>query len=483
MSRVGSVDDRGRGGHRRARKRQVAIRQAFEEFLLVPTCLIAGFLLLAAVTFTIDRSDAAWLKPVRELLQTHVFADPERTGQILGTIAEGMITITSITVSLLLIALQQSASALTHQVYDQFLRNWQNQLYFGFFVGVSLYALITLASVGPLNPVIGASVALLSTVLALYLLLVLFYTTVNQMRPVVIIEAIHAYALAAREVQRTLLGQTRRSSRLETTLSVPVDAVAHGFVTRIDLEPIKAAAIAASAEVEVVLRIRVGDYVVFGQVLADVKARTEDDAHAVGSVLEEAIHREVKRDIALDPMDGIEELETIGWTSISSAQSDPDAGILTIYSLRDILARWLDAPAPTSDETIAPIVYADDVVPRLLSSFESLAVSASESMQHQSYAEILRTFELLYDRLPPPLQSRVEDVVLRTLSGLGDHVLTSELETVLTGLIATFDKAGRTKTARALLAAREALAGSIGKLGGRSTRADGDASVPTRSTR
>ena len=388
-----------------------------------------------------------------------------------GRSPQGSITITSITVSLLLIALQQSASALTHQVYDQFLRNVQNQIYFGFFVGLSLYALVTLASVGPLNPVIGASVALVSTVLALYLLLVLFYTTVDQMRPVVIIEAIHHHTLAAREVQLGLVRRTRRSSRFEGAVNIPVRAVAHGFVTRIDVEPIEAATQRAGAEVEVVLRISVGDYVVFGQVLADVKAHARDDANLVAKVLEEAVHRERKRDIASDPLDGIEELETIGWTSISTAQSDPDAGILTIYSLRDILARWSSVPQETAHGNPAPVVYEDNVMPRLLNAFESLAVSASESMQHQSYAEVLRTFELLFDGLPSELQSRVEDVILRSLSGLGDHVLTAELETALTALIARLESDRRHETAQAVFAAKDRLAASIGKLGGRSTRA------------
>ncbi|MEO6030624.1 MAG: DUF2254 family protein, partial [Burkholderiaceae bacterium] len=169
----------------RARKWGYALHQAYAEFLLIPTLVITGFLLLAALTFGLDHSDAAGLLPLRALLQAYVFADAAGTGDVLATISAGIITITSITVSLLLIALQQSAGSLTHQVYDQFLRTWHNQVYFGVFVGLPVFALVTLASVGPLNPVFGGTIALLSTILALCLLLVLFYTTVNQMRPVV----------------------------------------------------------------------------------------------------------------------------------------------------------------------------------------------------------------------------------------------------------------------------------------------------------
>ncbi|MGH8480188.1 MAG: hypothetical protein ACREXK_11580, partial [Gammaproteobacteria bacterium] len=75
--------------------------------------------------------------------------------------------------------------------------------------------------------------------------------------------------------------------------------------------------------------------------------------------------------------------------------------------------------------------------------------------------------------LPPDLQLRVEDVIRRTLSALGDHVLTNELESALTGLISTLEQAGRRQTAAAVLAAKDQLARSLGKLGGRSNRLAG----------
>jgi uncharacterized membrane protein len=458
----------------RGAKQWDALRQAFAEFLRVPALIIVGFLLLAAATFALDRSQAAWLAPLRTLLQAYVFADAAGTSNLLTTIAGGIVTITSITISLLLIALQQSAGALTHQVYDQFLRIWHNQVYFGVFVGLPIYVLVTLASAGPLNPVFGATIALLATILALCLLLMLFYTTVNQMRPVVIIEAIHRHVLLARQVQLGLLRATRHAPELRAAVSLAVDARAHGFVTRIDVGAIQAAAAKAGAEVEVILRFTLGEYIVFGQRLADVSAQTEADARALAEVLEDAIHRADKRDFGADPLDGIEELETIGWTSISTAASDPDAGVLTIYGLRDILARWSEPPGDDAqaapEHGVAPIVYVDNVPARLLNAFESLAVSASESMQHQSLAAVLRTFELLFERLPPAWQARVEDIVLRSLSCMGEHVLTLELETALTDLVARFEAAGRPATAAAVVAARDRLAGSVGKLGNRSSR-------------
>jgi len=178
------------------------VRRALAEFLLVPTCIIIGFLLLAVGSYYFDFTELGRLQPIHRFLRSHVFADAAATGSLLGAISSGIITMTSITISLLLLAVQQSAGSMTSQVFDQFLRRLPNQIYFGFFIGLALYSLITLATVNdPFNPVFGGTVALLGTVIALYLLLLLLYTTINQMRPGEIIETIHDHILLARERQ------------------------------------------------------------------------------------------------------------------------------------------------------------------------------------------------------------------------------------------------------------------------------------------
>lgn len=174
------------------------IRRAFAEFLTIPTSMILGFLLLAAGSHALDRTEIAWLEPIRQVLKAYVFANAKATSDLLSTIAGGLITITSITFSLLLLAVQQSAASMTSEVFDQFLRRRHNQAYFGFFVGLALYTLVVLATVGdPFNPIYGATLAILLTVIALYLLILLLYTTINQIRPVEIIETIHDHTLAA----------------------------------------------------------------------------------------------------------------------------------------------------------------------------------------------------------------------------------------------------------------------------------------------
>ena len=97
---------------------------------------------------------------------------------------------------------------------DQFLRRRANQAIFGVFVGVSLYLLVVLSTVGrDFNPVFSATVGLALSVGALYLLVVLIYTAVDQMRPSEIVEQIHDQILRAYDHQRALLAATRRCAR------------------------------------------------------------------------------------------------------------------------------------------------------------------------------------------------------------------------------------------------------------------------------
>lgn len=111
-----------------------------------------------------------------------------------------------------------------------------------------------------------------------------------------------------------------------------------------------------------------------------------------------------------------------------------------IQNLRDFLTRWVEENEDEDEfenRMRILVVYPDNVMARLLDAFESLAVVASEAMQHQTYPKIAKTFTLTFDRLPSQVQRRAEDILCRSLSALGDHVLTTELDTSLTMLVQT----------------------------------------------
>src|SRR6185437_4804766 len=159
-------------------------RRAIALFLALPSMVVIGFLLLSVVIYVADEAWSRGQVPPGFGWLGSLLGDSNALSALLTTIASSIITVTSITFSLLLIALQQGASALTAQVTDQFLMRRINQFYFGFFVGLSVYVLLTLVTVSDSHrPVFGTSVALVLTMIALCLIVLMIYNTIEQMRP------------------------------------------------------------------------------------------------------------------------------------------------------------------------------------------------------------------------------------------------------------------------------------------------------------
>lgn len=463
------------------------VRHAVNEFLAVPIAVVAAFLVLVVGVYFIDA--ALWSadrKPPDQLRWlSDVFGDSAALSSLLSTVATSLITVTSITFSLLLIAVQQGASALTNQVFDQFLRRRGNQLYFGFFVGLSVFALINLVVASHAHrPIFGALIAVLLTGVALCLIVVLIYTTIDQTRPNTIVEAIRRHIIRARAAQLPLLQATRRRPAGATMrVARRVVSERHGYVTAIRVDQIvRAVAIAAGgnrdgaadsgpalgSEIEIELCVVVGSHLAYHDPLAELRCGgplADAAADALAKAIAAAITLENERDLDRDPAFGIAQLAIIGWTSVSTARSNPNPGVLVCHALRDILARWSHEGAPPEDRS-SPIIHPDGVPDAVISTLESLAVVASESMQHQTLAEIMRTLAALLPKLPPERVNQVADLVLRSLSALGEHVLKSALEILSLALAA----AGRDAAADAVTLAQDTLRRSVGRLNSRSTR-------------
>lgn len=459
------------------RDRWADVRRSFLDFLAMPTLTVIGFVALALGTYLLDRQPVSWVEPTRHFLREHFINDASKTESLLGTIAGSLVTLTSITFSLLLLAVQQSAAALTSQVLDQFVRRRDNQVYFGVFVGASVYALLILsANSTQVTPVFGASVALLVAIGALVSLVLLLYSTLNQMRPIRIVEAIHDLTLVARSGQQALIARTLREPAFhDAPVVLQVRADDDGYLTRVRVERIARALEGAAGRHEVVIRPALGDYLCYHDELAEVRSTSRDAAEAVATATRSALRLERQRDFRHDAAYGIDQLATIAWVSISTAKSNPAPALAALRNLRDLSARWSEPPAaaPTAPQRL-PVVYRDTVLADLIGAFESMAVVSSESMQHQSLSEVLRSFADLLRWMPSDLQPRLDDAIRRIPPALGDHVLTAELEDALTGLCNALREVNRSDTARVIERALARMTELVGTYGSRGTRGGPD---------
>jgi uncharacterized membrane protein len=300
----------------------------------------------------------------------------------------------------------------------------------------------------------------------------MIYSAIEQMRPSAILESIHDHTLRARERQIPLLRRTRRRSEGRGPARQTVRAKSDGFVTGIDLDALEGA-LRRTPGAEIAFHLPLGAYAAYGDPLAHVTGSAGVDLDELAAAVERAVRLERERDLDWDAAFGLEQIETIAWTTISTSKQDPNPGLEAVRNLRDLLARWAVAdPEETAGaaKECLPIVYPDDVIERLMGTIESLTIVASESMQHQVYADILRGLATTMDRLPPDLARRSEELVLRSLAGLGDQVLSAELEDALADVADALAGAGLVAGATAVRAARVELAASIGTLNSRATR-------------
>lgn len=383
---------------------------ALREFAAAPLMVVAAFLVLAGISILADQTRVAGLSVIGQAFGTLIGNQASSTA--LQSIATGMLTVTSITFSVLLLAVQQTASNLSPVVFDQFVRRRINQVLLGFFVGLSLFSYVVLAAVQDKRPpLVGAGVATLLTVVAMLLLLVLVYTTVDQMRPTNVLRQIHDRALAARSRQRGLRERTMRRGESMDPVTATYRSDAMGYVTGIDLDAL-ASALDAVPKAEITLQVTLGQAISFGDTVATVRDDHPEEANSLLRQVRDAIRMESRRDIDMDATNGISEIANIGWTSGSSAKQSPRVAQQAVDALTDLAARWIDEAAEPCDRAADPprlrVVYRDDDLDRVLDSLYSLVVSAHESHQHLTAVRVLEAYTELFPRTTGAVRRRME---------------------------------------------------------------------------
>jgi uncharacterized membrane protein len=395
-------------GHSMARgpRTWLLVRRAVREFALVPSLVVLGFLLLAVVSVLADETHLPLLDSLRSA-----------TAQVIGTksastalqaIATGLLTVTSITFSVLLLAAQQTASNLSPVVFDQFVRRRINQVLLGFFVGLCLFAYLVMTAQTNTPPVVGAAIATLLTVAAMMLLLVLVYVTIDQMRPANVLRQIHQQTLRARALQAELRSRTLREPRGQGRVTATYRADQTGYVTGIDVNFL-AKALERAPRAEIQLHLTLGQAVSYGDVLATVRDDDEETARSLADEIRAAILLDRWRDIARDATTGVAEISNIAWTSGSTAKHSPQVARQGLDVLKDLAARRLDEDEEQSGEAGEPlnVVYPDTYLDEVLDSVFGVLVAAHESHQHLTAARVLDVYRGLLPQTAGDTRRRI----------------------------------------------------------------------------
>jgi uncharacterized membrane protein len=449
-----------------SQRRFALMRRAFDEFMALPTAIFVGAIVLAFITLNLDAARTSELQAGKQFILGYMFRSEQGTHDFLTTLLAGLLTLISITFSILLLAVQQTASSLSNQVYDQFLRRTANQIFLGYAVGLAVYTLIVLATVGKgFNPIYSACTIVVFTTTGLGLLIILIYGTIYQMRPVVIIEAMHDHILRARERQKNLVNCTRRESQCQDKVRAEIRVKSSGFFQDLRVENLSKACDRGS-EVEIVVLHAIGTYLAHDDTLAVIKASSAERADEIVPYAKKALVVESDRDLNCDPAWGIIELESVAWTTVSSAKSTPEPPRLVINALRDIFTRWADEEEKTITDKLGvlPVVYHDDVHGHVLNALATIAAGANESLQHVVMIEALKALRSLYTRVPAKFKPAIKDVIRRVVPALQPLIPTQELEQAIMSLAASMRESADRQTAGELAAAVEELVERVGRV-------------------
>lgn len=446
------------------------LRRSFSDFLTVPLLVVIGFLALAFAAHAIDANAGPrddW-GPVWSLLDRYV-GDVDSATDLLETLAGSLITVTSITFSILLLAVQQGASSLTSQVFDQYLQRRSNQAYFGFFVGASLYTVLILVLTTSANrPVISGTIAIIIVAVALCALVTLIYTTVNQTRATSIIQSIAVAALGTRRRQIDWLAKTQEPSS-KSDDGTPIESHVNGYLRRIDIDALLRL---TSKDPSLFIEIcpSLGDYVPLQGVLAVVSKGVMPKPD-IEACIRRALVVEEQRDLAQDAAYGISQLTIIGWTSTSTAKSNPSAAKSVCQALFELLWQWSGADYLNPKRSLSShVFYRDNVADQVFDGFESILIAATESMQHQTLGEVLHALIENYPRLSAVWRDRAEGIFLLSLDGLGDHLPTRLLAQRYERVAALLNADGRADSAASITKEWKKFSHTKGELHSRGSR-------------
>jgi uncharacterized membrane protein len=434
------------------------IIRSFREFIGIPFSILLIFTIIGVIVYILERQDPSWVQTARDAVSRHMFGTPGGTMDFLGFIGGGLISLTSLTVTILLLVLQQLAANMGNLIYDQFLRHRYNQFFLGYILGVTFLSLFNHAITrDDFNPILGATLVFITMIILTALFVFFLYSTINQMRAGDIVETIRSDALVARHKYLDFLGRTRREPQISDGEKLTVRSGAEGYLIHVDIPRLRDCFAQVDDSVEVLLLIELGASVIYYDPIAEVRAASREQARQVAEGLDHALRFGARRDMRTDAAYGLKQLEIVGWASISQARQNPDTGQKVAYTLQDLLRRWTlqESDERDRDQEVLPVVYVDRVPMKVLDTLESLIVITQETLQHQTVSTIFNGLAQTLPHLTPELQKRTEELVVRMMPTLQRHSLTRDLDMAVMRLRDALQECGAEEVARAVQQARE----------------------------
>jgi uncharacterized membrane protein len=320
------------------------------------------------------------------------FTDADAARSMLQSIATVTISVAGVAFSVTVVALVLASQQLGPRVLRTFETDRLNQVTLGALLGPFAFAIVLLTQFeasGDELPHVSLGVAVLAALAAIGFFVAFVQHTVTSLQAATVIDRI------ASEGRRTVPGRHPEDFGSPAgdggappalpgrDAAVPVRAEAGGYLTLIEASTVLAAARAVDAVV--VQRIAVGDYVITGEVLAELVPAGDaplEDPDACAGAVRDAFVLGHERTMAQDVAFPLRQLADIALRGLSPSLNDPTTAENSMDAAAGLLTSIAERRAPVAARAdddgalrfVASVPDLDDLV-RL--TFEQVRLSAS----------------------------------------------------------------------------------------------------------
>lgn len=313
-----------------------AVRRAGATLWVIPLLCFASALVFAGFTIAVDRR---W----PDLVSTRIVGGPAGARVMLSTSASAMVTLTSLVLTVTLVAVQLAMNQFSPRIVRSLLHNVVSQLAVGLFGGTFLYTLVVLRVVEDNPPKVpGVSLLVAYTLMvSSAVALVLFVHHASQsLRVAGLIDLVGDETREAvpHEFPDLLDGPTVDA---DPAMIVAPDA---GNVVRIQADELVELARRSGCALEVVPAM--GDFVPRGAPLVRVHG---DPSRLDGARAKELVALAAERTPEADTAYGIRKLVDIAERAIAQPFNDPTTAVQAIGRIHDIMRQIAGRAIPSGE--------------------------------------------------------------------------------------------------------------------------------------
>lgn len=367
-------------------------------FWFVPGVIVLAAVGLATVLITIDANVELNVEKKWPLL---FGAGAAGSRGLLTAVASSMITVAGVVFSITIVALSLTSSQYTSRVLRNFMRDRNNQVVLGVFVGIFAYCLVVLRVIrggdeGAFVPSLAVLGGLILTFVGIgFLIFFIHYISMSIQSSSIIAAAAEETIAAVDKLFPQGMGEDVEEAAVgDSEVLLPnqawfaVTAQKTGYIQSIDGDSL----LKFARDRDTILRMEcgIGEFIVQGTALISVAASAgmDDAANELNAIYVISPHRTVEQDASF----GIRQLVDIALKALSPGINDTTTAVMCVNYLAAILVRLASRP-------IATIRRLDEGELRVIArgpSFASLLAEAYDQIRQNAKGNVAVLTRLLH---------------------------------------------------------------------------------------